>query len=168
MDTLENILSQEVVQKLGWTLLHSLWQGGIVVLLLAVLLRVLQKTSANVRYVISCLGLAVIVLLPVVTFYVIPAPALTSDMESVPGSPAPVIGQLPEVYEADLPLQRATEYIQMSPAVSWRQRAKNLYTSALPGIVLGWFIGVLALSLWHLGGWAHLQRLKRKKINQVD
>jgi len=168
VDTLENILSQEVVQKLGWTLLHSLWQGGIVVLLLAVLLRVLQKTSANLRYVISCLGLAVIVLLPVVTFCVVPAPAPTSGVESIPGSLAPVIGQLPEVYEADLPLQRATEYMQMSPVVSWRQWAKNLYTSALPGIVLGWFIGVLALSFWHLGGWAHLQRLKRKKINQVD
>lgn len=168
MDMLEYILSQEVVQKLGWTLLHSLWQGGIVVLLLAVLLRVLRKSSANLRYVTSCLGLAVIVMLPVVTFYVVPAPALTSDVESVTSSPAPVKGQLSEVYDADMPLQRAEEYMQMSPAVSWRQRAKNLCTSALPGIVFGWFIGVLALSLWHLGGWAHLQRLKRKNINQVD
>ena len=168
MDMLENILSQEVVQKLGWTLLHSLWQGGIVVLLLAVLLRVLQKTSANLRYVISCLGLAVIVLLPVVTFYVVPAPALTSDVESVTGSPVPVTGQLSEVYKADLPIQQSEEYMQMFPAISFRQRAMNLCTSALPGIVFGWFIGVLALSIWHLGGWTHLQRLKRKNIKHVD
>jgi beta-lactamase regulating signal transducer with metallopeptidase domain/LysM repeat protein len=168
MDMLENILSQEVVQKLGWTLLHSLWQGGIVVLLLAVLLRVLQKTSANLRYVISCLGLAVIVLLPVVTFYVVPAPAPTSDMEYVTGSPAPVTGQLSEVYDTEMLFQQGEEYMQMSPAASWKQRAKNLYTSALPCVVFGWFIGVLALSLWHLGGWTHLQRLKRKNIKQVD
>ncbi|MGB2807004.1 MAG: secretin N-terminal domain-containing protein, partial [Sedimentisphaerales bacterium] len=112
--------------------------------------------------------LAVIVLLPVVTFYVVPAPAPTSDMESVPGSLSPAIGQLPEVYNADMLLQRGEEYMPMSPAASWRQRAKNLYTSALPSIVFGWLIGVFALSLWHLGGWAHLQRLKRKNINQVD
>ena len=118
MDMLENILSQEVVQKLGWTLLHSLWQGGIVVLLLAVLLRVLRKSSANLRYVISCMGLAVIVLLPVVTFYVVPAPAPTSDMESVPGSLSPVTGQLQEVYDSDSPLQRATEYMQIFPVIS--------------------------------------------------
>ncbi|MHC4693455.1 MAG: M56 family metallopeptidase, partial [Planctomycetota bacterium] len=168
MGILENILSQEMVQKLGWTLLHSLWQGAVVVLLLAVCLRILQKSSANIRYVISCLGLAVIVLLPVVTFCVIPTPAPISDVESIPGPQPIVTGRLHEVYDADNPLQRATEYMQIFPAASWRQRAKNLYTSALPYIVFGWFIGVLALSIWHLGGWAHLQRLKRKKINQTD
>jgi beta-lactamase regulating signal transducer with metallopeptidase domain/tetratricopeptide (TPR) repeat protein len=89
-------------------------------------------------------------------------------MESIPGLSVPVTGQLQEVYDADVPLQRAAEYMQMFPAISWKQRAKNLCTSALPYIVFGWFIGVLALSLWHLGGWAHLQRLKRKNINQVD
>lgn len=168
MGILENILSQDLVQKLGWTLLHSLWQGAVVVLLLAVCLRILHKSSANLRYVISCLGLAVIVLLPVVTFCVIPASAPISDVEFIPGSQAIVTGQLPEVYEADMPLQRAIEYMQISSAASWRQRAKNLYTSALPYIVFGWLIGVLALSLWHLGGWAHLQRLKRKKVNHVN
>ncbi|MHC4113110.1 MAG: secretin N-terminal domain-containing protein [Planctomycetota bacterium] len=138
------------------------------VLLLAVLLRVLQKTSANLRYVISCLGLAVIVLLPVVTYSVVPAPAPISDVESITSSPAPVTGQLPEVYKADLTLQRGEGYMQMFPAISFSQRAMNLCTSALPGIVFGWFIGVFALSIWHMGGWAHLQRLKRKNINQVD
>ncbi|MHC4726771.1 MAG: M56 family metallopeptidase, partial [Planctomycetota bacterium] len=168
MEVLNNILSHEIVHKLGLTLLHSLWQGGIVVLLLAVLLRIFQKTSANLRYVISCLGLAVIVMLPVVTFYIVPAPALTSDVESVPSFSVPVTGQLQEVYDADSPLGRATEYMQIFPAISWKQRAKNLCTYALPYIVFGWFIGVFALSLWHLGGWTHLQRLKRKNTNQVD
>ncbi len=168
MDMLENILSQEIVHKLGWTLLHSVWQGGVVVLLLAVCLKILQKYSANLRYVISCLGLAVIVLLPVVTLYVVPAPAAIPDVESIPGFSAPATGKLTEVYDAEIPLQRAIEYMQISSAASWRQRAKNLYTSALPYIVFGWFIGVIAFCLWHLGGWVHLQRLKRRKINLVD
>ncbi|HUS72120.1 MAG TPA: M56 family metallopeptidase, partial [Sedimentisphaerales bacterium] len=168
MDILENILSQEVVKKLGWTLLHSVWQGIVVVLLLAVLLRVLRKSSASLRYVVACLGLAVIVLLPVVTFYVIPASIPTSDVESIPTSPVMVTAQPDEVYDADMPLQRGSEYMQMFGAISWKQRAKNLYTSALPSVVLGWFIGVLALSFWHLGGWAHLQRLKRKNMNHVN
>jgi beta-lactamase regulating signal transducer with metallopeptidase domain/LysM repeat protein len=166
MDILEDILSQEIVHKLGWTLLHSVWQGCVVALLLVVLLRVLRKSSANLRYLIACLGLAVIVLLPVVTFYVVPAPAPTSDLESVSSSPVPVTGRLHEVYDPDMPLQRAAEYMQMN--ISWKQRAMNFYASALPYIVFGWLIGVLALSLWHLGGWAHLQRLKRQKVNQVD
>ncbi|MBW8040918.1 MAG: PDZ domain-containing protein [Planctomycetes bacterium] len=168
MEILENILSQEVVQKLGWTLLHSLWQGGVVVLLLVVCLSVLRKSSANLRYVITCLGLAVIVLLPVVTFCVVPAPDSTSDLESIPASPVMVTGQLHEVYVADVLLQGGEADMQMFPAISFRQRAKNLCTTALPSIVFGWFIGVFALSLWHMGGWAHLQRLKRKNLKHIN
>jgi beta-lactamase regulating signal transducer with metallopeptidase domain len=168
MDMLRNILSEGVVHKLGWTLLHSLWQGCIVVLLLVVCLRLLRKSSANLRYVISCLGLAVIVLLPVVTFYIVPAPAPISDVESVPGLSVPVTGQLHEVYDTDMPLQRAAEYMQMFPTISFKQRAMNYYTSALPYIVFGWFIGVFALSLWYLGGWVHLHRLRRKNVKHVD
>jgi beta-lactamase regulating signal transducer with metallopeptidase domain/LysM repeat protein len=166
MDVLKNILSQEVVHKLGWTLLHSLWQGGVVVLLLVILLRALRKSSANLQYVVACLGLVIIVLLPVVTFYIVPAPA--PDIKPVPGFTAPVTEELYEVYDADIPLQRSAEYMQMFHPVSWKQRAMNLYTSALPYIVFCWLVGVFALALWHLGGWIHLQRLKRKDINQVD
>ncbi|NIP27049.1 MAG: LysM peptidoglycan-binding domain-containing protein [Phycisphaerae bacterium] len=168
MNILGNILSQEAVHKLGWTLLHSLWQGGVVVLLLVVCLRILHKSSANLRYVISCFGLAVIVLLPVATFYVVPAPAQISDVESIPGFSAPATGELTEVYDTDMLLQRATEYTQMLPTISWRQRAMNFCTSTLPYTVLGWFMGILALSLWHIGGFVRLQRLKRQKVCLVD
>ncbi len=54
---LENILSQEIVQKLGWTLLHFIWQAAVVALLLAILLRVLRKSTANLRYILACLSL---------------------------------------------------------------------------------------------------------------
>jgi len=126
MGILENILTQQIVQKLGWTLLHSVWQAGLIALLLAVVLRFLCKSSANLRYVIACLGLAVIVLLPVVTFYVVPASAPASDTESVAGFPVPVTGKPDEVYDVDMLLQRSVEYTQMLPAISWKQRAKEV------------------------------------------
>ncbi len=165
---LENILSQEVVHKLGWTLLHSLWQGGVVVLLLVFLLRLLRKSSANIRYLIACIGLAVIILLPVVTFYLVPGPVPTPEMEFVLGFSAPVVERPYKVYDTDMPLQHAAEYMQISHAVSLKQRAMNYYTFALPYVVFGWFIGVLALSIWHVGGFVRLQRLKRQKVNLVD
>ena len=158
MNLLENILSQEVVQKLGWTLLHSVWQGGFVVLLLVVCLRILQKYSANLRYVITCIGLVVIVLLTVATFYVVPAPSPMPDVESVPGFLASFTKKPYEVYDADMPLKRAAEYMQISHTISLKQRAMNYYTSVLPYIVLGWFIGVLALFIWHIGGFVRLLR----------
>ncbi len=34
-------------------------------------------------------------------------------------------------------------------------------------MVLGWLVGVFGLSAWHLGGWAQLQRLKRRMVRTV-
>jgi len=78
MTVLEDILSQEIIQKLGWTLLHFVWQAAVVALLWAILLRLLQKSAANLRYIIACLALVLIVLLPVITIQLVPVSVLQS------------------------------------------------------------------------------------------
>ena len=79
MATLESILSQAIVQRIGWTLVHFLWQGAAVAVVLAVVLRILRNSSANLRYVISCTALLLMVVLPVITFQLgkITAPSLS-------------------------------------------------------------------------------------------
>ena len=42
---------------IGWTLVHFLWEGTVVALVCAGLLRVLRQASAHVRYVVACAGL---------------------------------------------------------------------------------------------------------------
>jgi beta-lactamase regulating signal transducer with metallopeptidase domain len=167
MFTLENILSPPIVQKLGWTLLHFVWQGAVVAFLLAVLLRILRKCTASLRYIVACLALVVIVLMPMITFKLVPAPDPAPAVESMP-IPARLSAAPQELYTTDLPLGRAAEYMQMSAPTSWKQRAVELFEPALPYVVLGWLIGVVVLAVWHLGGWAQLQRLKRRIINEVD
>jgi len=167
MVLLENILSPQIVQKLGWTLLHFVWQAAAIALLLVILLRVLRKSTANLRYIIACSALAVIVLMPITTFNLVSVPNSTSAVESISISPGmPAAPQ--ESYTTDMPLGRAAEYMQMRGSTSWQERAEYMCISALPYIVAGWLIGVLALSLWHLGGWAQLQRLKRRMVIDVD
>ena len=58
----------KLIEQLGWTLLHSLWQIALVALALFVLLRLVQSSSANLRYLIAVSFLAISVILPVVTF----------------------------------------------------------------------------------------------------
>jgi len=53
-------------------------------------------------------------------------------------------------------------------ADSWKQRTIETLEPALPYIVSGWLLGVFGLSIWHLGGWAQLQRLRQKMVKQVD
>ena len=57
MNALTEMLSHPYVYRLGWTLVHLLWQGAAVAVLLAIVLLLLRKSTANFRYVAACLAL---------------------------------------------------------------------------------------------------------------
>jgi len=170
---LENILSQEIVQKLGWTLLHFVWQAAAVALLVGILLALLRKSSANLRYIIACTALGLIVLLPIITMQLVPVSAPQPIVNIVP-APAPAILPAQEIREipaAEMSIPEGPvqhENAGTTFNASWKQRASDLLEPALPYIVSGWLLGVFGLSLWHLGGWAQLQRLRKKMVKQVN
>lgn len=68
-----------LVERLGWTLLHSLWQ---IVLLSVVYVTVtlLVRRSAGVRYVAGCVLLGLMLVAPVVTFSVMSVDSPTKDV----------------------------------------------------------------------------------------
>ena len=162
MNALTEILSHRVVYKLGWTLLHLLWQAGVVAMLLAILLRLLRRASANLRYIVACTALAMVVVLPVVTIQLIQAPAPYSAVRAESAS-----ALSPQVETEEIVLLMPLAPIQ-APAIPLKLRAVALLEPALPYIVAAWLLGVLTLSIWHLGGWAHLQRLKRRIVKEAD
>jgi beta-lactamase regulating signal transducer with metallopeptidase domain len=66
-------LAQFWVQKLGWTLLHFLWQGTAIAVAYAVLRRLLARSlSAQGRYVLACAALVAMAVAPPLTFPLIP------------------------------------------------------------------------------------------------
>ena len=68
MTFLSDALSSVTVERLGWTLLHSLWQFLVVAVLLWAVLGVLRGRSANVRYLTACLTLLAMFATSAVTF----------------------------------------------------------------------------------------------------
>jgi len=166
MAALENILSPQIVQKLGWTLLHFVWQAAAVALILAILLRVLRRSTANLRYIVACSALGLMVLLPAVTIHLVPVSASSAP----PNIAAFVLPAEPmsEISPAEIRVAEQLPDPQGVGAASWKQRAAGLLEPALPYAVLGWLIGVVLLAVWHLGGWAQLQRLKRRIVNEAD
>lgn len=161
MNALTDILSYQLVYKLGWTLLHLLWQAGVVALLLAILLRLLRRASANLRYIVACTALALVVILPVVTIQLIQVPASYSTVRAESASTL-----RSEVEAEEIVLLKPLE--SPAPGIPLKLRAVALLEPALPYIVAAWLLGVLTLSVWHLGGWTHLQRLKRKIVKHAD
>jgi beta-lactamase regulating signal transducer with metallopeptidase domain len=74
------VLQTPVVEKLGLVLLHSLWQGIAVAILLKLVLLVLRQSSANARYLAACTGLLLAAILPVVTLLVLSDRSLTEPV----------------------------------------------------------------------------------------
>jgi len=67
MNTAFAILNRPVMHQVGWTLLHSLWQGALVGVVFFVLRFALRRCSAQARYLAGCLCLTLLVAMPAVT-----------------------------------------------------------------------------------------------------
>jgi uncharacterized membrane protein len=72
MNFIDQIMAAEWITRLGWTLLHSLWEIALITAVLALLIPLLRRGSANVRYLLACGGLTLMAIVPIVTFCVLP------------------------------------------------------------------------------------------------
>lgn len=167
MPLLENLLSPGTIERLGWMLVHFLWQAAAVALLLAVLLRLLRRAGANARYAAACGALVLMVVLPVITMPFVEVSGPIAEAGPPLELPSlPVVEPLPVTIlpAAELPPleMKPLEITDAAPPVPLRERVIAAVEPALPYVVLGWLAGVLGLSAWHLGGWAQLHRLKRR------
>ncbi len=165
---IEYILNPQTTEALGWTLLHSLWQGAAFSLSLVILLIALRKYSAQSRYIVSAGLLSAFFLTVSITFWdhwkeanlnaeiqfgqlenyhKKPSPLLNSEMDNSFGSSEEKAAVL---QEQDFNLQES----------DWTMTFKNYYKDHLPLLVTLWLLGVLILQLRFLGQLAYVQRLK--------
>jgi beta-lactamase regulating signal transducer with metallopeptidase domain len=83
MPALDHLLAPALLQALGWTLLHSLWQGTGLGLGVALLLWALRQQAAVVRYRVAAVALATLVGLASATFahyyQQVPSPAASAS-----------------------------------------------------------------------------------------
>src|SRR5205085_8946249 len=124
-ETMITLLNQPWTERLGWTLLHFLWQGTLVAALYA-LARTLAggRISARGRYAIACASLLAMTAAPVLTYWWLGH-----------SGQAPRIGEL-----TDWGARQLAAGVAYSPVTDpWQQ--------AMPGIVIAWFAGPAACSL---------------------
>ena len=68
MSPLELLTQAPLVDALGWTLVHFLWQGAMIGALTMLMLRALKDAPPQARYAASCLSLGAMVVTTIVTF----------------------------------------------------------------------------------------------------
>lgn len=75
-----------LTSALSKALLHFVWEGVLVALLLWIVLAILQKRSARARYLVSCAALALMTILPMVTAFVVYRAPVTASAFVQPAS----------------------------------------------------------------------------------
>src|SRR5688572_11940302 len=66
--TIPDFLSSSITEALGWTLVHSLWQGLTITGIVALLLKIIPLRASGYRYGIALAGLLTLVITTCVTF----------------------------------------------------------------------------------------------------
>ncbi len=156
MSSITHLLPEKLVTALGWTLLHSLWQGALIALLAGVALILLKKHSAAVRYYVTLTALATVFLLAVVTFLgKYEAATERTGASAIVYAPAPTVTPAAGVTGDVLP-------------ASLREGFAGYFAGHFPLVVLLWATGVLVLLLRLVGGLAYAARMKSYQVTGAD
>ena len=160
MNALVTLLAEPWAQRLGWVLIHFLWQGTGIAFLLALVLRLIAQATSHVRYLVIGGALLACGVTPVATWI-----ALGSHAE--PTAPFLVAPTSPSASQVEAPVAPAlhvTPDVTPTPQIPlqtrWQDNLGLVAHMMLPYVVSLWFGGVLILTLRLTWSWALMQRLR--------
>src|SRR5262245_62753835 len=120
------IETMPTVEALGWTLVHFLWQGALVALMLALARVGLKRRTANLRYLASCAAMLLMLALPVITFVTLSSIAHESQVvmadPSAPQNQAVKTDALNSGLGDDSLIVRELNQKSTPPSASWKLR----------------------------------------------
>ena len=166
------LLSNALFSAAGLALLHFVWQGALLALGLALLLRALRSERAGLRYALACGTLLLMAVTPLATFGGLyggsnPATSPKTGLEPL------LISETADEARSDEAATPSTALTPVSPVASTGEAARPLklfyapFASlnvgrVAPFVTLLWGLGVLFLALRLLGGVWVSARLGRK------
>jgi beta-lactamase regulating signal transducer with metallopeptidase domain len=145
---LETLLAHPAVQALGWSLLHFLWQGALLALVLWMIKLIVPAKAAQARYAAASF---IMLLMPVALFVTL---TRGFPQTAIPSGAVPALG--------DVAAPVAAVEFPFTPSAA----GANI---GIPGwAVCFWIAGVLLLSSRAAGGWMRARRLIRHSIPATD
>lgn len=165
METL-NLISHETVYIIGWTIIHSLWQGLLISLVLALVLMFVKKNNPRIRTLFAFSALIILFAFSIRTYIVLE----NGNNEKTN------VEKISERLNTSSKLTNNSN-ISESQVIAAKQSSKysnyissfNKFLSEnIQTVVLFWFIGVLVLSIRLLGGVFYTQRLKSREVIPVN
>lgn len=140
------------LHMIGLTLIHSVWEGGVIAAILALVFAVMRRSRPSIRYAIGMAGLILMVALPIATAVNSAPPSAKAQPAADIVAPstthiAPVIDarSLREV-EPPLRSEPISTGIDAASPISVGTSILGKLEPTLPIVVIAWLIGLLLLS----------------------
>ncbi len=169
-----------LVERIGWVLVHSVWQLTIVAVLSWLLISMQRRSVATRRYGILLVSFALMLALPVLT-------AITLQVEGSDRASASAVGilnasaQTSQPDRSSVPLAIVDNDVEASQSFEdqsanipapfaapvMRINIVSMVQPWLPTIVGCWLAGLLIFSLRPIVGWFVVRRLRRKGTSPV-
>jgi beta-lactamase regulating signal transducer with metallopeptidase domain/uncharacterized protein involved in exopolysaccharide biosynthesis len=160
MKLLLDLFHHPLTHRVGWALLHSLWQGAFVAVLFGLLRFALRRASARARYFAACLSLLLLAA----------APAITVLLMTNSNNPASGGG-----YELGSTRNFAAVAVENSTVVKAGHKASlfiyqvaEILERIVPWLVAVWFAGVLLCGARWAKGYQRIRSLKTLGTSAVD
>jgi beta-lactamase regulating signal transducer with metallopeptidase domain len=157
MNFLYEFIPKQLLDAIGWTIFHSMWQAIIAAILVGSILITCNRKSARLRYNLTLTVMFILFAASVITFY------------KVYNSIEPETKYL----TTDSTLLNS-DAITSLPATSPKSEIEilnniqSLFNSNISFIVSIWFIGIIIFSFRIIGGLVYVQRLRKFGIKTPD
>jgi uncharacterized protein (TIGR03435 family) len=155
MNAMQMLSSEAWVERLGWTLVHFLWQGLSIALLYAAARSIMaRRSSPNSRYLLACAALAAMMAAPLATWRLMQqpdaSPGAAYQIRNIPPAPSTT-----GVAAATLPdsVRAAVPSVQPAQFLAW--------------IVIVWLAGASALWFRLAGGWVVAARMRSMLVRRA-
>ena len=159
MNIIYGLIPEEFIKAIGWTIFHSLWQGAVISILLAGVLLMTGKKSAQLRYKLTVTALFFMFGISVITFAQIYGSNTTRNLETVEAASVSTINSN---------VSEQIDTTTFNSENNFTGLLKSYFAQHLPLIVAIWFFGFLVFSFRFVGGVLYVQRLRHNGINHVD
>ena len=158
MNAMQILASEAWVERLGWTLVHFLWQGLSIAALYAAARRAVARTSSpNARYLLACAALAAMMAAPLVTWGLMrPSDASPEAAYRIRNAPsAASTADIAATTTATLPASVRATVSSMQPA------------QFLLWVVMVWLAGAVVFWARLAGGWVVAARMRSVLVRRA-
>lgn len=161
MSFIYEILPDRIVSALGWTILHSLWQGLVIGILLFLLLYYYRYHSSNLKYNLSVFSLVLICGLFFLTFIMNYRTAGSIDYYLSKGV------QVTGNFNNDVHLSQDITDVQRTATTGSVSSIVEAIPGTFPFIIIFWLLGVFIITVRMTGGFFITQRLRNSCLYAI-